>query len=68
MNLTRRDLLVGGAAAFALRSAQADALEPPPFELTRLELSVPGLAPEHDGLVVAQLSDLHVGKGSPDGG
>ncbi len=37
------------------------------FEVTRTELFIPGLHPSHDGLVVAQLSDIHIGRGSPDG-
>jgi predicted MPP superfamily phosphohydrolase len=37
------------------------------FEVTRTELFIPGLHPSHDGLVIAQLSDIHVGRGSPDG-
>lgn len=37
------------------------------FEVTRTELFIPGLHPSHDGLKVAQLSDIHIGRGSPDG-
>lgn len=37
------------------------------FEVTRTELFIPGLHPSHDGLVIAQLSDIHIGRGSPDG-
>jgi hypothetical protein len=36
------------------------------FELTRTDLNVPGLDPAHEGLVVAQLSDIHVGWQTPD--
>jgi predicted MPP superfamily phosphohydrolase len=36
------------------------------FELTRPELFVPELHPAHDGLRVAQLSDIHVGMNTPD--
>ncbi len=37
------------------------------FEVTRTELFIPGLHPSHDGLRIAQLSDIHIGRGSPDG-
>jgi predicted MPP superfamily phosphohydrolase len=37
------------------------------FEITRPELFIPGLHASHDGLKVAQLSDIHIGRGSPDG-
>ena len=37
------------------------------FEVTRTELFIPTLHPSHDGLVIAQLSDIHIGRGSPDG-
>src|SRR4051794_23610416 len=36
------------------------------FELTRPELVVAGLDPAHDGLRVAQLSDIHVGMNTPE--
>jgi len=37
------------------------------FEITQTELKVKGLDPAHDGLVIAQLSDIHLGRGCPDG-
>jgi predicted MPP superfamily phosphohydrolase len=37
------------------------------FEVSHTELFVRGLDPAHDGLVLAQLSDIHVGLGTPDG-
>lgn len=37
------------------------------FEITRPELFIPGLNSAHDGLKIVQLSDLHIGRGSPDG-
>ncbi len=37
------------------------------FEVTRTHLYIPGLHASHDGLVIAQLSDIHIGRGSPDG-
>lgn len=64
----------------ASSSAQVDALPAPTasssaprhathrrggFELTRFEVRLEALHPAHDGLVVAQLSDLHVGWQTP---
>src|SRR5207302_5620771 len=40
---------------------------PAHFDVTTTELKVPGLDPAHDGLVIAQLSDLHIGPRTPDG-
>jgi predicted MPP superfamily phosphohydrolase len=37
------------------------------FEVSRVELFLESLDPAHDGLVLAQLSDLHIGSGVPDG-
>lgn len=37
------------------------------FELAHREVLVPDLDPAHDGLRVAQLSDIHVGSKTPDG-
>ncbi|MBL8956774.1 MAG: metallophosphoesterase, partial [Myxococcaceae bacterium] len=36
------------------------------FETSRTEVFIRGLDPAHDGLVVGQLSDLHVGSATPD--
>jgi predicted MPP superfamily phosphohydrolase len=36
------------------------------FEVTRTEVFIKGLDPSHDGLVVGQLSDIHVGSATPD--
>jgi predicted MPP superfamily phosphohydrolase len=36
------------------------------FEITEVEITVPGLDDAHDGLRIAQLSDLHVGDSTPD--
>jgi hypothetical protein len=36
------------------------------FALNQYELHVPGLHPNHDGLRVAQLSDIHVGQATSD--
>jgi predicted MPP superfamily phosphohydrolase len=35
------------------------------FEVTRTPLPLPGLSPVHDGVLIAQLSDIHVGSGTP---
>jgi uncharacterized protein len=67
MSLKRRDFLLGGASALLLSVREAAASEPAAFEVTRNELFLPGLSPEHEGLLVAQLSDIHVGSGTPDG-
>ncbi len=37
------------------------------FEVAHVELALPSLDPAHDGLKVVQLSDLHIGRGVPDG-
>ncbi len=66
MALTRRDFLKGAAAAAAsgtvlpaaARAAEKAHAERPVFVL-------PDLDPAHDGLRVAQLSDLHVGNRTP---
>jgi predicted MPP superfamily phosphohydrolase len=63
---TRRDFLKGAAAvaiAGAAVPAAAGGHESPRAE--RPVFLVPGLDPAHDGLKVAQLSDLHVGKRTP---
>ncbi len=62
MALSRRTLLVGGVTsvvAYAARNGFG-------FETTRVEVVVPGLDPAHDGLKVAQLSDLHIGAMTPE--
>ena len=64
---TRREFLLGAAAlavggpGLALASeAGADAIR-----VEAVTLGVPGLDPAHDGLRVAQLSDIHVGRRTP---
>jgi hypothetical protein len=37
------------------------------FEVARVEVFLEHLDPAHDGLTIAQLSDLHIGSGVPDG-
>jgi predicted MPP superfamily phosphohydrolase len=66
MATTRRDFLKGAAAcavAGAALPAAASGHETPQIE--RPTFVVPGLDPAHDGLRVAQLSDLHVGDRTP---
>ncbi|MEI7704830.1 MAG: metallophosphoesterase [Deltaproteobacteria bacterium] len=64
--MTRRQFLLGAAAAVAASAAPAPALAsseevtPEPSEIV-----VPDLDPAHDGLRVAQLSDIHVGSLTP---
>ena len=65
MPLSRRQFLAGAAAAAAAgyaapALAQTDQVTPEPREIV-----MPGLDPAHDGLRVAQLSDLHVGSLTP---
>ncbi|MBX7100022.1 MAG: metallophosphoesterase [Myxococcaceae bacterium] len=68
--LTRRRVLGGLAGAFAFPgAARAEGILAAKeyFETARVELLVPGLHPSHDGITIAQLSDLHVGAGVPSG-
>jgi predicted MPP superfamily phosphohydrolase len=64
----RRQLLVGGLAlgvglALPARS-RASSARP---HVEEVELRVAGLDPAHDGLRIAQLSDVHAGYRTPDG-
>ncbi len=59
--------LSGAFVAKTAQAAEARRAESEQFDLTRLTLEVPGLDPAHDGLTVAQLSDVHVGRNTPDG-
>ncbi|MGB8933348.1 MAG: metallophosphoesterase, partial [Anaeromyxobacteraceae bacterium] len=54
--------LLAGAATALPDVADAQPVEPRAVEQT---FHVPGLDPAHDGLRVAQLSDLHVGQRTP---
>ncbi|HZA15150.1 MAG TPA: metallophosphoesterase [Myxococcaceae bacterium] len=65
--ITRRELVVaaagsvlGGLVAEA-RSRRED------FDIEQVEVNLPHLDPAHDGIRVAQLSDIHVGPFTPDG-
>jgi hypothetical protein len=61
MQLTRRALLVGAVSSAAAQATRTEH----GFELNRVELVVDGLDPAHDGLRVAQISDIHVGDCTP---
>jgi predicted MPP superfamily phosphohydrolase len=70
MRISRRQLIVGGAAALAAPHLEK-AVRPTggtwEFEVSRIDVTLPDLDPAHEGLRVAQLSDLHVGPSTPDG-
>jgi predicted MPP superfamily phosphohydrolase len=66
MAMTRRhfvEALGAGIAALALPRPALAAATP---SVERIELSIRGLHPAHDGLRIAQLSDVHVGPRTPD--
>ena len=67
--MTRREFLLGAAALAAGGSSPGAALASEAGDsAVRVEavtLRVPGLDPAHDGLRVAQLSDIHVGRRTP---
>lgn len=70
MNLTRRQVVIGIAAATAAAgSAHAARVESAAraFEVEHVDVELPDLDEAHEGVKVAQLSDLHVGIGTPDG-
>lgn len=67
---SRRHVLSGLAAtvlAPAAARAERKLIASEFYEVTRHEVYLTGLDPAHDGLTVAQLSDIHVGSGVPDG-
>ena len=63
---SRREFLLGAVATAAAAGTPLPALAATD-EVTpeRHEVVVPDLDPAHDGLRIAQLSDLHVGKLTP---
>lgn len=65
----RRDRLIG-AVKETLWSRRTGAGAPPrprrPFDVTHTVLHTPSVDPAHEGLLIAQLSDLHVGWHTPD--
>ncbi len=69
-HLSRRGIigaLLSGALLPATARAERKLVQNEFFEVTRTELFIPGLHPSHDGIRIAQLSDIHIGRGSPDG-
>jgi predicted MPP superfamily phosphohydrolase len=67
---SRRTALTGlAAAALAPAAARAERklIASEYYAVERHEVFLTSLDPAHDGLVVAQLSDIHVGSGVPDG-
>jgi predicted MPP superfamily phosphohydrolase len=67
--LSRRGLLTGMTAAVmapALVRAERRWALNEYFEVTHLEVPLSSIDPAHDGLRIAQLSDLHIGSGVPD--
>ena len=68
--MNRRNLLKGlaGTALFAPLAAEAaKQSENEAYEVSQTELHLAGIPEEHDGLKVAQISDIHVGRNTPDG-
>ena len=57
-------VVLGAAGAVGALPAVAAEIDPDPMA-ERVTFDVPGLDPAHDGLRVAQLSDLHVGRRTP---
>ncbi|ACG72437.1 metallophosphoesterase [Anaeromyxobacter sp. K] len=57
--------LLGAAGAAGLVPAASSAAEPRLPDTDPVTFEVPGLDPAHDGLRIAQLSDLHVGPRTP---
>jgi predicted MPP superfamily phosphohydrolase len=64
--MRRRTVLSGLVGMIAARTARA-AEHTWQFDVEEVEIHVPDLDPAHDGVVIAQLSDIHVGMHTPDG-
>jgi hypothetical protein len=54
-------------ASSAVASAEHRQARRESFEVAHVTIALEHLDPAHDGVVVAQLSDLHIGSGAPDG-
>ncbi len=65
MPISRRQFLAGAAATVAAAYAPPALAQPEDVTPEPREIAMPGLDPAHDGLRVAQLSDLHVGTLTP---
>ena len=64
--ISRRQALLGSGAGWLVRGSRAETAPGGHFEVTPVTLFLEGLDPEHEGLRVAQLSDVHVGMMTPD--
>lgn len=62
--MTRRALLAGAAGVLAAGAARGSSSRRAGFDTTMLELRLP-MDPAHDGVRIAQLSDVHVGLSTP---
>lgn len=71
MILSRRQVVSGGIAAATALAGTAHGARVQSaaraFDVEHVDLHLSGLDPAHEGMKVAQLSDLHVGVGTPDG-
>jgi predicted MPP superfamily phosphohydrolase len=70
MPLSRRSVLAavaGVAVTPVVARAERRRIASEYFEITRVEVTLPSVDEVHDGLVIAQLSDIHIGGGVPDG-
>lgn len=68
--MSRRKFILGTTAVLSAPALGNTALGAGPtweLEVCRVEVALPGLDPAHEGLRVAQLSDLHIGPQTPDG-
>jgi uncharacterized protein len=68
--VSRRSVLSAvSAAVLAPAAARAERRQGlrESFEVDRVEVFLEHLDPAHDGITIAQLSDLHIGSGVPDG-
>jgi hypothetical protein len=66
MRMTRRQFLEGVGAGVAVLAFPRPAAAVASPSVERVELSIRGLHPAHDGLRIAQLSDIHVGPRTPE--
>jgi uncharacterized protein len=62
--MRRRDVLIGAGAVLAAGPARACPSHRSFFEASELEVFLP-IDPAHDGVRIAQLSDLHLGPSTP---
>lgn len=71
MHMSRRKFILGTTAVFAAPTLLGDAAYAAgptwQFDVSRVDVTLPDLDPAHEGLRVAQLSDLHIGPSTPDG-